>query len=409
MDNSKDCTYQHTVPSGPLSSAELQQLSSAGMATLMQTMYQLVMEAERRLHLDQHPQDKGNGSYPRQLGTPAGTISLQVPRDRDGDFRPQILPPPRVRDVPERSELIEALFTSSYSPNTMATVLSRLGMHYSSDQLQELKKHYLEEFQAWATKQLPQDALAIYIDAWHTEMRQGPRVRSAVCFVVLGVDYTGKKDLWGLYVHSGNENKDYWLMVLNDLIDRGLKRVLYVVSDDFSGLTDAVSTLFPLASHQLCLVHLQRNIRRNVSPQHARRINAAIRTLKNTPDPEQAEQQFRSLLEPLAKRYPAFVEHLLARTKHYLAFTHLHPDLRKYFYTTNAAESFNSLLEKIRVGHGGFFQSEQSLKINIYLTYLRVKQKRWKKPCPGIVANLYHCRQLFAQRYGEQPREHIAA
>ena len=210
-------------------------------------------------------------------------------------------------------------------------------------------------------------------------------------------------------MHTGNENKDYWLMVLNDLIDRGLKRVLYIISDDFSGLTDAVSTLFPLAYHQLCLVHLQRNLRRNINPQQARQINAAIRTLKNTPDPDQAEEQFRALFEPLAKRYPAFVERVLARTKHYLAFTHLHPDLRKYFYTTNAVESFNSLLEKIRVGQGGFFQSEQSLKINIYLTYLRVKHKRWKKPSPGIVANLYHCRQLFAQRYGEQPRERIAA
>jgi len=92
----------------------------------------------------------------------------------------------------------------------------------------------------WASKELPAKCIGLFIDAYHTEMRQGARVRKVVCFVVLGIDFEGLKDLWGVYVHSGSESKEYWLTVFNDLIERGPKRPLYAVSDDFAGLREAI-------------------------------------------------------------------------------------------------------------------------------------------------------------------------
>jgi putative transposase len=387
----------------PWNVPEIQALRKGATAKLLEKAFEVVMKAERDLHLEEHPQDKANGYYERSLGTPVGALALQVPRDRDGDFRPQVLPKPHLRDIQERADLLEALFAASYSPTAIGSTLRALNMHYSAEQLEGLKKHLLEDYQAWAAKELPGECVGLFIDAYHTEMRQGARVRKVACFVVLAIDFEGLKDLWGVYVFSGSESKDQWLQVLNDLIERGLKRPLYIVSDDFPGLAEAVATLYPQALHQLCLVHLARNGRRNMCAEDARSFGQAIRQLKDAPNEQQASQRFAGLLEALQPKYPAFIGRLKANLPRYTAFVHLPPELRKFFYTTNSVESFNSVLEKSRIAHGGFFQSEASLKINVYIRYLRLRGKKWRKGFPSIKVYMYACRQLFGQRYGHAP------
>ena len=387
----------------PWSLPQIQALRKGATAKVLEKAFEVLMKAERDLHIAEQPEDKGNGYYERSLGTPMGTLSLAVPRDRDGDFRPQILPQPHMRDIEERAEMLQALFGVSYSPASIGSVLHSLGMHYSPEQLEGLKKYYIDEYQAWASKELPSECIGLFVDAYHTEMRHGARVRKVVCFVVLGIDFEGLKDLWGVYVHTGSESKEYWLTVLNDLIERGLKRPLYVISDAFPGLTEAVSTLYPQALHQLCLLHLARNGRRNMGADDARQFSQIIRELKDADNEEAAGQKLQAFLDTHRKKYPAFIGGLERNREHYVAFLHLPLELRKFFYTTNSVESFNSVLEKIRIAHGGFFQSEQSLKINIYIRYLRLKGKKWTKGFPSIKVYLYACRQLFAQRYGRAP------
>jgi transposase-like protein len=372
-------------------------------ARLLERAFELIMKAERDRHLSEDAGDKANGFYDRSLGTPVGTLSLEVPRDRDGDFRPQILPPAHVRDIQERADMLQALFGVSYAPTSIGSVLHSLGMHYSAEQLEGLKKYYIEEYQAWASKELPADCIGLFIDAYHTEMRLGARVRKIVCFVVLGIDFDGLKDLWGVYVLAGGESKEYWLTVLNDLVERGLKRPLYVVSDDFGGLRDAIVTLYPQALHQLCLVHLARNGRRNMGGEDARQFTQVVRELKGADSQERAAERLQGFLEAHRGKYPAFIDRVEANLAHYVAFVHLPPELRKFFYTTNSVESFNSVLEKMRIASGGFFQSEQALKINVYIRYLRLKAKKWTKGFPSIKVYLYACRQLFGQRYGQVP------
>jgi transposase-like protein len=130
----------------------------------LEKAFDMVMKAERGQHLEEHPEDKGNGFYDRSLGTPLGSLALRVPRDRDGDFRPQVLPGPHLRE--ERANLLEALFSSSYSPSAIGSTLQALDMHYSSEQVQGIKKHLLEEYQAWAAKELPADCVGLFIDAY---------------------------------------------------------------------------------------------------------------------------------------------------------------------------------------------------------------------------------------------------
>lgn len=145
---------------------ELQTDSNLTLKQLLQTGMNLLMAAERQLHLQQQPQDKGNGYFARQLGTPLGSLDLKVPRDRDGDFRPSLLPKPHQRDFEERSQWIESLLLSGSSPKQIELSLSQLGMHYNREELEQLKASYYESFQQWQKRELPNDMMGLFIDVY---------------------------------------------------------------------------------------------------------------------------------------------------------------------------------------------------------------------------------------------------
>lgn len=381
---------------------QIEQLQQASPQKRSELVYNLLMQAERSLHLENDSTDKANGFYPRSLGTASGPLQLQVPRDRDGDFRPQVLPAPFERDSEQRLELLQALLTASYSPSAIRSVLSSLGMHYSEKEVDRLREAFLTEFEAWITRQLSKDLIAIYIDAYHTQVQEKTRVKKMVLYTVLGLDFQGNKDLLGIYLCAGSETKTFWLQVLNDLINRGLQRLLLVISDQFSGLTNAVSTLFPQAAHQLCFVHLQRNVRHNMGPKDAQIFNRALAQIKLESDLESGLNRLQSLMSEYEKRYPAFITRLQKQAARYLAFLDLPEPLRKYFYTTNAVESFHSSLEALRIRSGGFFQSSNTLKLNVFIHYRKL-QSKWQKGVPHVRSHLYWLRQRFAQIYGDLP------
>jgi transposase-like protein len=381
---------------------QLRPLLDAAPAQRAELVYNLLMRAERDLHLQQNPGDKANGFYDRQLGTAAGPLSLEVPRDRDGDFRPQTLPHKHARDSQDRFRLVEALTGAAYAPSAIRHVLHGLGLSYSEHDLDRIKQFYLQEFDAWMHRPLQADWIGLYIDAYHTDLKTQGRVQRLTVYNVLGLDWNAEKELLGSYHAHGPESKAFWLQVFNDLIERGIRRVLIVVSDNLSGLADAVTTLFPKARHQLCFVHLQRSVRRNLSRDDAKTFNDRLGQIKLEASLDAGLTGFRALLDAFRDPYPAFIRRLDADAERYLAFLTFPAATRKFFYTTNAVESFHASLERLRIRSGGFFQSETSLKVNTMLTYKNLRDT-WRKGTPHVRANLYRLQQIFAQTYGELP------
>ena len=381
----------------------LDSLINASQKERLKTALEIVMKAERVLHLLQDTNDKANGFYDRSLHTSMGAINISVPRDRNGNFRPAILPPPYQRTDDSYTDLLQSALFSFYSPNQLKDLLSSLELGYNEEEVKKLREQITREFQAWQARELKQDWMAIFIDAYQAEMLLEGKVKKVTLYSILGIDFEGQKELLGLYLCQGRETKDYWLQVFNDLIKRGLKRVLIVISDDFPGLVDAVATLFPGAFHQLCFVHLQRNVRRNMGKEDTKVFLEELQRIKLEQDLETGLKKFLSLLDRYEAKYPVFISHLRQRAENYLAFLHFPKEVRKYFYTTNAVESFHSMVERTRIRMGGFFQSKEVLLVNCYLQYMKLKRRRWAKPIPHIKANLYALRQLFAQIYGELP------
>lgn len=364
-------------------------------------LYNMLMLAERQIHL-KNSEDKANGFYSRSLGTPLGNLELEVPRVRTGDFRPQILPNHFYRDTEERQNLLEALFAASYSPSQTKHVLSALGMHYSEEEMEEIRESFLDQFHSWMSRELQKDYIAVFIDAYHTDLKTDNKVKKSVVYTVIGLDWDGRKDILSITSALGGESKGFWLQVFNDIINRGLKRLIFVVSDDFPGLRDAVAALFPNALHQLCFVHLQRNITRNLARDDASLFNQELKIIKLEDNFDTALEKVNALLDSFSKKYPSYIAELKNKITHYFLFIKIDKDIRAYFYTTNAVESFNSSLEKLRSRMGGFFQSEKTLKINVFIIYKKLKFK-WSKGIAKLMPKIYNLRQLFAQIYGDIP------
>jgi len=188
---------------------------------------------------------------------------------------------------------------------------------------------------------------------------------------------------------SGRENLEDWKLVLRSLIERGLRRVLIVVHDDFSGLLPITKSLFSGADVQLCAVHMQRNARNHLSKVDSAEFQQRWRAVKSTWDEQVGSTQFEQLCQRFDQGYPAFMAELRKKRDHYLAFLKYPDALRRSLSTTNAVEAINGQLEIIRRNSGGYFQSEDTVKLKLGITITSLENGRWSK-VPGRVEECLH-------------------
>lgn len=369
------------------------------MKRLLEELLERIMVSERNIHLQKTEKDKGNGFYDRTLATSIGKLELSVPRTRNGNFRPSVLPEPYKRVDQSYVDLLMSLVANGYSESALLATLKSLNLPYSQEEMDKIKDDLKDKLELFKHRELPEDAFALIIDAYQCDIRENSKVKKATCYVILGIDLEGKKDIFGVYTFFGKENRETWRVVFEDLITRGLKRVLVIVSDDLPGIIETIEAIFPLADHQLCFVHLQRNVRRHMSKEDATQFNRELSKLKSESSLEEAEEGFRLLCERYKDKYPRFINNIISKAEHYLAFTKYPYEIRKYIYTTNSVENFNSIIEKVRIKSGGYFSSVDNLEINIYLQRENLIQTKWRNPVPRLRAYAYEINQLFQLRY----------
>ena len=373
-----------------------------GLQTISQIVLNTLMERERDIFLRQASSDnKANGFYPRALSSGLGSISLTVPRDRLSQFRPYLLPESWQRGDQSMDDLMAALLFHAYSPNKIKAIFKELGLPYSQEDMEDLQKVLEERSRDFKSREIGPDAFAIYVDAYHTGIKDpdSHKVKKAVIFTVIGIDLEGKKEVLGYYEFVGSENGDFWRQVMNDLINRGLKKTLLIISDDFPGLTEAVAALFPKTDHQLCLVHLMRNARRHLGKTDAKDFNEAIKMIRWAKDRESALAQFTDLCARYEKKHTAFIKHIMARKENYIAFLGYPRPAQKHIYTTNVVENLNGRLEVLRVNLGGYFHSDRTLLMAVQVLVDKIHRNRWQKPLPAMIDCEYEVHQMFRQRF----------
>jgi transposase-like protein len=380
-------------------------ISSNGLATLVENIIHEIMNKEKSEFLNNTPNDKSNGSYERSLNTSIGKLKLNVPRVRSGEFRSSLLPEKYQRYDESFEELIFSFLINGDSKKEIVHKMKYRGISFSEkayDEIFDFIKIQMEDFKS---KELDSEYNFIYIDAYHCMIKdtKDKQVKKGVIYTVLGVDKLANKSIIGFYPFFGHENKSTWMEVFQNLINRGLKRVLMFISDDFSGMSEAIKTLFPLSDIQKCLVHLDRNLYRNMKREDAKQVTKKLYEIRTTCDTYEAGLALyeSDVIQKFKKQYPTFIKHLELRKSEHLCFLKYPEATRKHIYTTNPVESVHSSFEKMRIKKGGFFQSMDILNVAIFIVSDKLNLT-WKKPIPMIKSKVYELNQMFNLKFYEE-------
>jgi putative transposase len=401
---------KRSVPSEAISEStktQIETLLASGLGEfslreLLGTVLTGVSVAERGLHLERRPEDRPNGFYDRSLQVGSVPVDIRVPRTRSGDFRPANLPSPYQRGYPEEVEsLLLGLLASSRSVNAAREALQKMGLSGAQQDLDRVTTGLIDELELGNSRPLDTDMLALFVDGKYVELRDGDRLRPACIYLVVGLGRDGKKRVLACVAKPGRENLEDWKAVLRGLIERGLRRVMIVVQDDFSGLLKISESFFPNADVQLCAVHMQRNAKSHLSKTDATEFQQRWRAIKSSWNEDVGNRGFQELCDRFADDYPSWIGELRKKRLHYLAFLKYPETMRKSFSTTNVVEAVNGQLEIMRRNSGGYFHSEDTLKFKLGLAVSHLQNGRWKSPARSIHSALHQLNALFQSRFEE--------
>jgi len=345
---------------------------------------QRLMTEERELFLEQHPEDKGNGYYERSLLTTCGLIDdLRVPRTRSGEFYPALLPGKRRASI-DLGDLVLLLFECGVSTRKVQQVLELYyGAYYSHASIARLASVTLEEIEAWRMRPLKRRYFSLHIDACFLSLKRGSYKKEPV-YIAQGTDHEGSREILGFWVMgSEGESARAWREIFSELKERGVEHVDIVVSDDLSGIEDAVVSVFPSADHQLCLVHAMRASQRKARRRDWEEVSGGLKAVYGASCRAEAESAFAAFSEAWKKRYPHLVRYWRENLPHLLAFLSYPQQLRPYIYTTNQLERINKEVKR-RCKVIEVFSSEESLLTVLYLVLKSENEKLSRRKLRGF-------------------------
>jgi transposase-like protein len=262
------------------------------------------------------------------------------------------------------------------------------------------RRRLYQEAKTFFQRPLAPDWYCLYLDAKVVHLKdEAGQIKKAVHFLVIAVSTSGHKELLTATIFWGNEVLEAWRKVLIDLKNRGLVRVLMIITDDFSGLAPMIKSLFPQTDHQLCCVHLFRNAFRHLKQKDYERFRQEWQQIYACSSYEVARQIFQELLESLRPDYSAYVSYLENRADHYLIFMNYPAGLRPHIRSTNLPEGINNLLETVRRNAGGHFHSERELLIKFKLLTDQLYENKWRYPNPRFQQFLQPLSMLFRQHF----------
>jgi putative transposase len=356
--------------------------------------------AERNVYLQDAANDRPNGYYDRSLQVGSIPVDIRVPRTRNGDFRPASIPAPFRRGYSEEVQsLLLGLLGSSRSINAAKDALQKMGLSRSEQDLERVAMGLIEELELRNSRPIHPDMLALFMDGKYIELRDGDKLRTACIYLVVGLGCDGKKQVLTCLTRPGRENLEDWKLIQRGLIERGLRRVMIVIHDDFSGLLPITKSLFAQADVQLCVVHMQRNAKTHLSKTDSIEFQQRWRAIKTCWDVELASHQFEELCDRFAKSNPTWIAELRKKREHYLPFLKYPEYMRKSFSTTNIVEAINGQLEVMRRNSGGYFHSEDTLKFKLGLAVSSLENGKWRIAAHSVTHVLPQLKAMFQSRF----------
>jgi putative transposase len=310
-----------------------------------------------------------NGSYPKTVTTSAGPVTVDVPRDRAGEFEPVIVPKGR-RRLGGVDEMILSLYARGMSTRDISSHLWEVyGAQASPALISRVTDTVAEEVTSWRNRPLDEVYPILYIDAIRIKVRDGGSVVNKAAHLVIGVDVDGVKNVLGMWIEE-NEGAKFWLHVLTQLKQRGVRDALIVCCDGLKGLPEAIEAVWPDAITQTCVVHLIRAANRYVSYTDRKKVSAALKPLYTAVDESAALQVLEELRDAWGRQYPGMIAVFENAWDRFIPFLDFDQDIRRVIYTTNAIESINRNLRKLVKTSGHFPHDDAAAK----MLYLGIRQ-----------------------------------
>jgi len=353
---------------------------------LRKTTLEAMLEGELEDHLGypkhalkgHHSGNSRNGFSSKILKGEDGEMAIDIPRDRNGEFEPQIIPKGQTR-LPIFNDKILALYSRGMSTRDIVATLHELyGVEVSPTLISRVTDHVLEQVQEWQSRPLDEIYPIVYLDCIVVKIRQDKRVINKAIYLALGINLEGHKELLGLWI-SENEGAKFWLTVLTELQQRGLKDIFIAAVDGLTGFPEAINTAYPKTKIQLCIVHMVRNSLRFVSWKERKAVAADLKKIYQSLTVEEAERELEAFAQRWDEKFPTISQSWRKHWPNLITIFEYPDDIRKVIYTTNAIESLNSVIRKA-IKNRKVFPTDQSATKVIYLA-IQAASKKWRA-CP---------------------------
>ena len=352
---------------------------------ITQRALESALEGELTDHLGYSPHESAgrnsgnsrNGKSRKTLQSTAGELAIEVPRDRNSSFEPQLVRK-RQRRLEGLDDKIIALYARGLSTREIGAELTELyGAEISPTLISNVTDSVLEEVQAWQARPLEAVYPILYFDCLFVKSRQEGRLRNKAIYLALGINLHGEKELLGLWM-AETEGAKFWLSVFNELKTRGVDDCFIACVDGLKGLPEAIETVYPRTQVQLCIVHQVRNSLKYVTWKDRKAVAASLRTIYTAPTEAAASAALVAFTEQWGEQYSAIAPAWQKNWARLTPFFDYPPAVRKVVYTTKAVESLNYSLRKVIKGRGAFPHDDAIRKL-LYLG-LRNVAKKWTMP-----------------------------
>jgi putative transposase len=353
------------------------QLTKALVERCLATELDTHLEEERTAPEESSPKNRRNGHSKKTIKGEFGQAEIGIPRDRTGTFEPQLVQKGQTRFNGFDEKILALYARGMTTRDIQAQLLDLYGVEVSHTLISNVTEAVEQERQAWQNRSLDAVYPIVYLDAIVVKVRHEGRVINKAIHLALGVNLAGQKELLGLWM-TQNESSKFWLSVLTELQNRGLKDIFIACVDGLTGFPEAIEAVFPQTQVQLCIVHLVRNSLSYVSYKDRKTVAADLKTVYCAKTEAEAEQALMSFAERWDRQYPTISKSWIQHWERVRPFFAFPPDIRKAIYTTNAIESINMTLRKVLRNHRSFPTDESAMKV-IYLAIHNIS-KKWTMP-----------------------------
>lgn len=342
-----------------------------------------MMETEMDEHLGYQKsqrsdsEDYRNGYKRKRVNSRYGTVDIQVPQDRNSTFEPQVVRK-RQKDISSIDQKIISMYAKGMTTRQISETLEDIyGFEASEGFISDVTDKILPQIEDWQKRPLSEVYPVLYIDAIHYSVRDNGVIRKLAAYVILGINIDGQKEVLTIQV-GDNESAKYWLSVLNELKNRGVKDILILCADGLSGIKEAIAAAYPNTEYQRCIVHQVRNTLKYVADKDRKPFANDLKTIYQAPSEEQALESLERVTQTWSVKYPNSMKSWKQNWDAICPIFKFSMNVRKVIYTTNAIESLNSTYRKLN-RQRSVFPSDTGLLKALYLATFEAT-KKWTMP-----------------------------